>query len=143
MKTIITKSAICVILATLLSGSLNAQTYPDYVLGSSNLYTYSSIVRCYSPTEAVSVSYHYQTPPNSSYSTIHVVGLSTNEYSIDLEPGYCVFDMEIANGYLVMCGRFGRPTSYSYIPCHEDIPSTTPPNPTTTTTTIPAPCYVP
>ena len=115
MKTIITKSAICVILATLLSGGLNAQTYPDYLFGTTSPQTMNAMIRQYSPTEAVSVHYNYRTPPNTSYSTISVVDISGNIKSLDMEPGYEVYDMEITSDYLIMCGRYN--SSDAFIGC--------------------------
>ena len=79
-----------------------------------------SVIRYYSPTQAVVANHNYRLgPPVVNYTTISVVDNSGNINSIDMDAGYQVYDMEIVDDYLIMCGRYNAAKAFIgsvYIP---------------------------
>ena len=103
MRTNKTKSVVCAFVLLLSALAVSAQTYPDYAFASLSSMPFSnwSLIRVYSPTKALVL---YKTVGSGTKVSLIDMGLGMK--SVDLEPGYVVYDMEIAGNYLFMCGQY-------------------------------------
>lgn len=77
-----------------------AQSYPNYAWGGIMPNTTGALVRTYSPTQAVA---YYQ---QGGHGVISLVGMGGAMPTVELEQYYVVYDMEIVNNYLFMCGQY-------------------------------------
>lgn len=110
MKTTIRLSVICIVLSVLSATTLNAQTPPDYALYGITPQTTTSIIRSYSSSEFIS----YYVDPASGFGVICMSDIYGNMNYINLDFGYEVYDMQIANKYLFMCGVYA-PTYSAFL----------------------------